>query len=149
MGRRGRKLPMHVGAQREFAQEARRLIERPGPTGPANLVRISIPKDHPLAKELWELSCLLAERQKLVSGIEIQRRAIPGADEKLCALLSRMGVNVEQIKKDLAAGDALAKGHDPLLDAGLGLLRVASSIAGAKIDLPKIEDELRRMSSQS
>lgn len=149
---RRRRLSGRDGAQREFAREADRILrEKVAPVGPANAVRVSFPRNHPLAKELLELASLLSNRQERpASGLKVLRKSIPGADERILGVLARMGVDVERIKKDLAAGEVASRsrGSDPILEVGLGLLRVASEIAGAK-GISKTEDDLRRLAERA
>jgi hypothetical protein len=139
MSRRQRR---QAGARREFEQEARRLVEKPVAAGPADEVRISIPGDHPFARELVELSGLLATHQKrLVSGLEVVHRRLPDAERRILELLARMGVPTDRILHDLGAAKA---GEDPLLKVGLGLLHAASAITGRPEDGKKVEELLRR-----
>lgn len=147
MSRRKRR---QSGAQREFEQEGRRLVAKAAPSGAANVVEISFPGDHPLAREFLELSTLLANRQKFASGVEVARRPILDADDKLLAVLAKIigPEHVERIKKDLAAGDALLRrgkdGKDPLLEVGIGLLHAASAIAGMPDAGKRAEDLILR-----
>lgn len=136
------------GMGREFAQEAGRLVKglRPAPGSKGRLaVKISIPDDHPMAKELLELATLLANRQELASGLKIVRPGVPNADDRMLVLLERMGVPTAQILKDVGAA---APGTDPLMTLGLGLVHAAAAITGTpQVDLAALAEELRRKKS--
>ena len=146
--RRGRPDP---GLGREFVQEGKRLIPLLAPA-PADVVRISVPRSHPQAAELLELARLLANRQERESGLKIMRTPIPGAEERILALLSRMGVDTARIVADLKAGDAIREkkagaSDDPLLKVGLGLLHAAAGIIGSPDAAKPLADLVTREAS--
>ncbi len=120
---------MDKGIKREFIAEARRKVAS---AAPPRQVEIKLSVNHPYAKEFLELFELLADHQILQSGLEVRRTPIPGAEEKLLALLAKMGVDTARVLADVKAGDKKGK-HEAAMRAGFDLLRTASDL----IPIPK------------
>lgn len=92
------------------------------------LARIKIPRDHPRAAKILELAQRLATRQKLASGLVVEKLARPEADLEFLAAIGEF-VDVEAI---------LAESKRSRADLGalLGRPEVAAGLLGLAVKTP-------------